>query len=396
MAKRQFTSTDTSRWRGKYSTGRSGNKTYTSSHQLDSSDGFYNSPITGNASDTTASVLGLANGVYNLPCKIIQTQGTGAQDDPNWEFNVLISIAANVATFKYPLTRNYNIGAQIVTGNPYRRVVINNGVSLTVPSWDGQKGGEFVQFCSELWDNSLGGNINLLTKGFRGSPGTNRASLSATNSNSGEGYPGNGSTTTSANGNSGGGAQGGDGGSGGGGGGNSTTGQNGGNGQGTPGTGGGTSNNEALTIMTFAGAGAGGKGESNTSPGSGGGNGANSPGNITIVARVIRGGIIYLNGSGGGNGANVGSEGSGGGGASAGGNGLFKGEDVTLPNTVTALSASGGTPGGGASGKGGDSSVGRIRAEYSRKISVNTSPSASTYKDKTLSSLRSKALMLML
>ncbi len=349
MAKRQFTDSDTDLWLDRYTNGSAGDKAYTANHTLDSSDGFYNSVITGNVNTKNGNVS-LADGTYNLPCKIIQSQGTGATDDPNWEFNVLISVSGGVATFKYNLTKNYVTGAQIITGNPYRSITINNGVTLTVPAWDGSKGGEFVQFALVKWDNSNGGTVSLQGVGFRGGSG------SGAPAQQGESYNGTGTYSHSAN-NTGGG--GGDhdinnypwfASASGGGGGNATAGQGGywigGANMSTNGAGGSTSGNTNLTTMLFGG----GAGRGGQNSGNAGGYAGNGGGNITIVSQTILCGNVNLGGTQGSGGS--GDEGVGGSGA--GGSGIFKGQSVALGS----LTASGGASythgydGGGAGGQG--------------------------------------------
>lgn len=361
MALRQFTDLDTDIWIDRYSSGSAGDKVYSSNHTLDSTDGFYNVAITATIGTKTASV-GLGDGTYNLPCKVVQSQGATANDTPNWEYNVLISVSGGVGTFKYNFTRSFYSGAQIITGNPYRTVTINNGVSVTIPAWNGSVGGEYVQFAAVKWDNSLGGNIALTNLGFRGGPDGNAPA------GQGESWYGIGTWSHNANYSAGGGgdhdlnnypwfasASGG-------GGGNATAGQNGywigGANISTNGYGGAACGNSSLTTMLFGGAsGAGGQNGGNA-----GGYSANSAGNITILSRTIKGGIIYLNGTAGQGGS--GNEGVGG--SSAASCGLFKGQNIDMGS----VSAVGGASYTHSYQGGGAGSNGRIHADVPVALKV--------------------------
>src|SRR5882724_11111646 len=202
MALRQLTDLDTDKLKSgdRYSDGSAGAKVFNSTKTIDSTDGFYNSRITGSSGGNTASTPDLADGTYNLPCKIIQTQGTGANADPNNEYNFLISVSGGVATFRYNLTLTFNTGAQIVTSKPWSTVVVQTGVVISPPAWNGQKGGELYICASSSIITQGTGYFNVSGLGFRGGQ-----AVSQTDGYQGEGYSGVGGQSTAANGNGGGG-----------------------------------------------------------------------------------------------------------------------------------------------------------------------------------------------
>lgn len=168
MAQRLFRSDDTSKWTYKYGNRAQGNKTYSTNHTLDSSDSFYNGAFTGTEGQYTGASTNLADGNYNLPCMIIQTKGTGSNENPNYELNVLVSVTSNVPTFRYPLSKTWNTGAQIVTSGNWGNITIDNGVSVKPPAYSSSSGyggvafflgkGKFIQ--------SGTGNVDLRGLGF--------------------------------------------------------------------------------------------------------------------------------------------------------------------------------------------------------------------------------------
>ncbi len=383
MAKRQFTTSDTSPWADRYTNGSAGAKTYASNHQMDSTDGAYYSRVSGSAGNTTANTPDIADGTYNLPCKIINEYSNA---NPNWEYNFLISISGGVATFKYPLTINCNysgLGSQLVAGNPYSSVIINSGVTINPPSWNGSYGGRIVWFARDSWVNH--GSINLSGYGFRGGSGVGSTA---------EGYTGEGTggvstqNQQSANGN--GGGAGGysnnspwNQGNGGAGGSNATSGQNG-NGTGGGNNSNGGAGNTGNTTSTSDGVtqnmgGAGGSGGNNGASGNSG-NGGNGSGCLDVISRSITSdGAIYFNGNNGG-GANYHA---GAGGSGAGGFGVFKGQIFNLSGTIQALGGSHVVRGntdedGGYGGNGG------ITVYYGQTQSVSTNPSATLILDTIL------------
>jgi hypothetical protein len=182
---RLFRSDDDSKFIIRYGNASAGNKVYSTSKTLDSTDGFYNSAITADEGEYTGQTS-LAEGTYNLPCKIVQSQGVGSNAVPNYEFNQLISVDEDgVATFLLPITKDFVTGAQIVTSNNWLNVTTANGVSLTVPQWDGSKGGEFFMVGRGGFVQVGSGNVDLRGKGFR------RGVVNTTN-NDGGGYGGEG------------------------------------------------------------------------------------------------------------------------------------------------------------------------------------------------------------
>ncbi len=343
----------------KYGSGSAGDKIYSSNTTLSSTDQFYNSRCTGSSAVTTGSTPDLADGTYNLPCKIVQTQGTGANATPNWEYNFLISVLSGIATFKYPLSQNWNTGAQIVTSNQWRNVTINNGIQLTVPAWNGSYGGEFFLAAAvSITGQSNNGQIVMDGAGFRGGNGGG-----VNTGSQGEGTSGAGGSSTAQNANGAGGGgyatdsghvEGGNGG----GGGNAGTGQNGSTrNTGTGGPGGAAETNSDNSTMVLGGGGSSaGRGwNDSVAPDSG----ANGAGNAQLLAPTITGIVFYCRGNGTGNNSARGC-----GGAGAGGNALCQGQNVSNV-TFNLNGGTGGTCSGSFGGKGGDGGVGQAQIDYS-------------------------------
>jgi hypothetical protein len=387
MAQRQFRSDDTSIWATKFGSGASGTKTYTTTHTLDSGDGYYNGTLTGSASATTATT-NISAATYNLPCIIHQTQGTGVG---NWELNFLTIISGTTATFTYPLINTYGTGAQIATINPYSAVTINSGVILSPSTWNGSTGG--ILFLIVNGALTITGDLSASAKGYRGGTGTRTGSPTQWGI-SGEGES-SGPTAKGSNTNNGAGAGAGnyDGGnrtSGGGGGSNAAVGSTGGSAGGgggsysaaTGGTGGQTIlGNASLTSATLGGGG--GNSIYASSSNSGSIDGGAGGGLILIIARnIVVSGTISVNG---GNGISGVSTTSGSSGAGAGGDILLKGQSITLGSSlVTASGGTGGSFSDSLTGIGGNGSVGRIHADYLISPSGTTSPTIDTRQDLSL------------
>lgn len=168
MAQRLFRSDDTSKWTYKYGTRAQGNKTFSSNETLDTGDHFQNGAFTGTEGALTGTTTNIADGTYNLPCLIIQTKGTGSNANPNYELNVLVSVASNVPTLRYPLTKTWNAGAQIVTSGNWGDVTINNGVAVDVPQYNSTNGygGIFFMLGKGRFTQVGTGNVNLVARGF--------------------------------------------------------------------------------------------------------------------------------------------------------------------------------------------------------------------------------------
>lgn len=383
MAKRQFTDTDTDRFTKKYGNGSDGAKVFSATKTLDSSDGFYNSRITGSVDNFTANTPDLADGTYNLMCKIVQTQGVGANADPNNEYNFLISVSGGVATFKYKLTLNYVSGAQIVTSKQWSTVLVNDAVVISPPAWNGQTGGELFIAGSVSIKTTNTGYFNGNGLGFRGGP----AVAAPGDGYQGEGYPGMGSQSVlTPNGNAGGGAWnppfhgGGFGGNPGGPGANKNNGVA---------NGGVAAGNDDLTSMVMPGSGGSGSAQYTGNSSGYGGNGA---ANLDFLAPLIDI-LFHSDGNPGGN-ATSGSD-AGGGSAGAGGNVRCKGRVVKFKSGSSALGNVGGV-GQGSHIDGYASSVGRIHADAPSTASVKgtTSP-AYTFKVQRVLASQGGAAMLM-
>ncbi len=386
MAKRQFTSSDTLPWSTRYTDGSAGAKTYTSSHQMDSTDGAYYSRVSGSSGNTTANTPDLSDGTYNLPCKIINEYSNA---NPNWEYNFLVSVSGGVATFKYPLTISCNysgLGSQIITGNPYASVVINSGVSINPPGWNGSYGGRIVWFARDSWINN--GTINLQGYGYRGGSGVGHNTEGFT----GEGTGGsNIQNQQSPNGNGGGAGGYSDNspwnqGNGGAGGSNYTSGENGsgtGGGNNSHGGAGATGNTTTISdgsVSNLGGAGGSGGDNNNSSGGSGGG--GNGSGCLDVVSKQItNNGNIYFNGNNGG-GANYTA---GCGGSGAGGHGNFRGQKINLGGTIQMLGGAhirnNNNPSSNGDADGGYGGNGYLTVGYGQTQSVSSNPSVSPIQD---------------
>ncbi len=377
MAQRVFRDDDTNVWAYKYGDGSQGAKVFNTTKTIDSSDGANYSRLTGSVSAITANTPDLADGTYNLPCQIVQEQGTGASGSPNNELNFLISVASGVATFRYPLTLNFSTGAQIITAKPFLTIVINSGITISAPAWNGQTGGRLFLIAANSITGT--GTFNTNSLGFRGGSGGNHGSSNTdVQSTQGESSLGTGGYSNSANGAGGGGSSGGgaDGGNGGGGGGYGSAGSAGGGGQGSQGDGGTTTGSANMLTMTMGNGGGGGRGEKN---GNGtGGNGGVGGGFITLISPTISGVVLSMNGAAGGAAGFTTSDGAGGGGAGSGGGALLKGVKVTLGSSDTASGSTGGAPGVGAAGTGGNGGDGRIHVDIllndAQHITGSTSP----------------------
>lgn len=326
---RQFRDDDTQIWIPRYGDSSKGAKVYASNHTMDSSDGAYYSRLYGaSIGGYTANTPDLADGTYNLPCKVVQSQGTGANSSPNWELNYLISVSGGVGTFAYKFTLPFSSGAQVITANPYQSITVNNGVLLSPPGFNGNYGGELFLFSSIVVDNSLGGTLNLQGLGFRGATNTGVDD---------NGWCGEGTGGGQRQGN--------------------TYGNTGGNGGGNyhvNSSGGaqlntiyapGTINAFATPETTTDGLkiNMGGAGASGTGNNAGNGNGGNGSAILTIISRKILSGIIAGNGSNGVNASGSGRPGAGGAAAFA----ILKGQIVQIGTNLASFA--GGSAGSGSS-----------------------------------------------
>lgn len=153
---RQFRSDDTSRWIQKYGYGQDGDLTYTT--------GTYNEGInscSGNSGSFSLTSSGWS-GVTNRPVIIHQTQGSTANTVANWEINEIISATTTTITLRYPLTRNYTAGAQVV-GSKWGRNTLVTGTQTGV-SWNGSCGG--IGFI--IASNKIVVSGSLVLKGAQG------------------------------------------------------------------------------------------------------------------------------------------------------------------------------------------------------------------------------------
>lgn len=363
----QFSINDTVRWAEKY-----GN--YSDGNIMPS--GVFSTPKT-----TFTGVMGDSDGVVGSNSGFspgdlvwIQQAREGGDGAGKWQLNRIRTIVTNTFTFKYALQHDFDTKAQIVKINQNRHITIN-GV-LDAPEWDGDTGAAII-----LMGKSVGGTgtINLKGKGFRG----------GTVATSGSGHRGEGQNSDSAlsspayahDGNAGGGAnERTDGAPGGGGGGNATDGTAGGTAvDQAGGEAGEAAGQEDLQILILPGAG--GKGGNNGSGGAAGGNGGRAPALLIIIAENIDLSSMTIIDGAGEDGQNSANANSGGGGAAAGAPILLKG--VNVDAGTNKISVPGGTGGTGFR-SGGNGSVGRIRAEYSKTFTGSAAVTISSFKDKTL------------
>jgi hypothetical protein len=375
MAKRQFRSDDTLPWSEQYSNGAAGDQTYSSDKTLDSSDGAYWGTLTASFGDSFGNT-DLADGTYNLPCKVIQEVDPGATDDPNWEYNVLLSVSGGVATFRYPLTRVYTTGAQFITSNPWKKLIIN--ANITAPAWNGSKYGRVVLFASESITGS--GSVHANNIGFRqgGSSGT-----SGNPAFQGESFDGHYQirALSPTDGGGGGGGEALEGAGGGAGASYGTLGADGGPGgfgSGNTGRHGNTYGNASLTTCNLGSAGGGG-GPCITT-GNVGQPATNGGGGIDLVAPTINI-AVHTNSNG------IGSPGSnkeGSAGTGSGGSILAKGVNVTLSSWTATAGAAAGGPSNNSNGYGGTGGKGRIHVDYALTVSGSADPTADTRQDPTL------------
>ena len=364
MAQRQWRSDDTDPWKEAF-----GDAAVDVIKTTNETASPANATCTGTAS-TKALSLGAASTFANNDIVLIhQTQkATGAGV---WELNRIVSGAGTTSLImKYDLMNTYAANAQIVGAIMAKNYTINTGVTVTLPAWDGAKGGIYFVIAKNAI--SVVGTINAA--GLVGSTGGAvvaggagigfRGGASQTGyADSGEGTPRVGANELDANGNGGAGSSGWQGHAAGGG--NGTAGANGpSNPGGTP-QGGLAVGNAGLTIMDLGGGG--GAAAGGTTHGSGGGGG----GIVVLIGKIITiTGAINLAG-----GAGIDTEFDGGGGA--GGSCLLKAQEMDLgTNLITALGGEGHTAG--------DGGVGRIHADYSKTLSGTTSPSLDYTLDVTI------------
>jgi hypothetical protein len=365
MAQRVWRSDDTSRWIDGFGDGSS-DVTISASATASAA----NATCTGNAASKTLTLGDASTFADNDFVIIHQTQkATGAGV---YELNKIVSGATTTTlTMKYDLMNTYAANAQVLTLVKAKNFTINTGQTVTLPAWDGSKGGIYGVIANG--DITIVGNILATGKGFRGGalsngdPGT---------SNQGEGSVGTGAASVAANGNGGGGVTKALGSqcAGSGGGGNGTAGGTGDSKTSSiGGTGGLQVGTAGLTTMFFGG-------------GSGGGdvgpNGEIGGGIIILIGKTITiTGTIYSNGVNGIGSSDGGTSVTGG---SAGGSVLLKGKSIVLGSGL--LTATGGAKGvNSASGvQAGDGSVGRIHADYSVSLTGTTTPTIDSTKDTTI------------
>lgn len=380
MAQRQFRSDDTSVWGDRYGTGKDGALTVSGNTTFS----YANASCSG-AADGTSLTLDAASTFADGDLVLIhQTRGTGAG---NWELNKISSGGGTTSlTLGYPLINTYTDSgasqAQIIELKEYTSVTVNGSVTLSAPSWDGNKGGFVAFLCTGL--TTVTGTISAEGRGFNGGSGQNNAQGWR-----GEGTGGATAQSQAANGNGGGGGEGGgDPGqhsAGGGGGGHVSTAADGSDRDHFQGGGGGIAvGNAALTSLNLGGGGGGGSEGSGVTgnPGSGG----NGGGVVAIFSEQITvTGSIIVDGN---NASGATEEGSGAGGGAA-GSVLLKGQAVDIGSSlVLAIFGNKSLKGSGGNGAdGSDGTNGRIHIDYSQSLAGSANPGADSSLDTILNDL---------
>lgn len=372
--RRQFRPDDQYPWPERFFHGEEGDETISSS----ATDNPDDAAVTGTQGDV---FLNGTNSAFasdiGKPVLIIQFQGLSNLNLPqfNFELNVIESYEAGIIGLRYPLTRTYTTGSQIIVSDRYSSFTIDSGQTFNVKAWTGgtQLGGIIFKFVDGDFTND--GTINLKGRGFRGYSG-----IDQNVGQRGEGYADAGGTqVTPAYGNAGGG--GGfstngpwDQGNGGGGGSNYGYGENGvatggGNNQfGGGGERGNLASNAMLTLL-FPGGGGGSGGDRNGSGNSG--NGAYGGACMFIVARnIINNGTIDFDGNQGQGGVNYHC---GAGASGAAGAGLFIGNNIDLGSTCHADGGAHVYRNGSSYGDedGGYGGIGRIQCLYADSIDIS-------------------------
>ncbi len=137
-----------------------------------------------NATNTDAYGNGIAGGTASGYISSNFYAGT-------YEYNTVLSFAASVITFSYPLaynyyTRNFTAGNsirryQVIRVPRYFNFTINAAASVIAPAWNGSTGGVVVADAANTF--TLNGSVNVSALGFRGGGGKNFAGATAGNTN---------------------------------------------------------------------------------------------------------------------------------------------------------------------------------------------------------------------
>lgn len=355
----QFRSDDTIKWQEGFGRGTLGSVAISSATNLPGAVSF-----TGTDEAKTGNVGGDIFSIGDIVA--IHQTILSSQPTPNWQFNVITGVGSGTVSFKYPLTRTYTSGAQIVRAAQYNNLTINSGQELRIAKrYDSTPGGIGLVFVKNVF--SCLGDLVGTGRGFLGFTLTTPAD-DGTTGRQGGGIPNvNGAKSNAANGNGGGGGTGSSSSSnragGGGGGGNGGAGSNGANSSTghAGGVGGGTTGNNELTQFSIGGGSGSGGGTANR-----GQDGRNGGGGLIVVAREINiSGLFISNGVDGVSSPLAGSAGSGG---SAGGSFLLKGVDINLGTDRMRTVGGAGSTGHAGSGGGGAGGRGRINIDYSGSL----------------------------
>jgi len=372
MSQLQFRSDDSpSKWKYGFGNGSTG-----STYAVPSNEGC--SSTLASKTLTLASAGSFSDGDLIL---IHQTRGTNAG---HWQLNKILSGAGTTTlTLESDTTLAYADSganqAQVIEINQYEDLTVG---ALTVPDWDGSKGG--IVAILDKGTCTVDSTINGTGKGHL----LGVQDGSSAPGQQGEGTGGAGANLNAANGNGGGGGNYSSGTWGGGGGGGNgaagTTGQTNTHiGSAAGGVGGSAVGSASLVTMNLGG---GGGASKDRSGGDGGGMAFIFANNIVITGAITMGAVV------GATRASGDLEGAGGGGA--GGSVLLKAVTATLGSgLITCPGAAGGTA---PKANGGAGAVGRIHLDYSDSFTGTTSPSIDATEDTTIVATSNTGNMFML
>jgi hypothetical protein len=163
-----------------------GNKVFSSSLNVTTSDGFDDPQFSGTAGSFTGTTSVALTAVYGYPirCLIHQTQSSGGNVGL-WEEIYVINISGTTVTFASPLKNTYTFngnveGAQIIAAPMYENLTVNTSQQISSKSiWrsgnvgtgSAPKGG--IMYLVARNTITLNGSVAQEGYGFRGWPGLN-------------------------------------------------------------------------------------------------------------------------------------------------------------------------------------------------------------------------------
>lgn len=151
MAQRTFRSDDTSKWLEKYGNGKFGDVAPSGT----TTDDQGNAAVTANIgvdddllnyTNYSGDALQIGDILY-----IVQMTGSGALTNPNNEFNVVKAFDGSTITTKYPMTRNWNTGAQVYVLRRHKKWTLTGGALINIRPYDPVTGtgGMFVRLANK-------------------------------------------------------------------------------------------------------------------------------------------------------------------------------------------------------------------------------------------------------